>query len=318
VPHDMKHNIKITTILLCMFLLTQFIGLYVVSQYMPEKQTIFNNQTNSTQVIQNYSEANKVPYGMQPEEGAKPNFFSIIISFVFAISLVLIIMKYKWKLLIRTFFFIVITIAIAITINSILKNYVSLNNSIYISLAIAFVFSLAKAIRPSFVIHNFTEFLIYPGIAPMFVILFTPLTMIIMLIIISIYDMWAVWHSGIMQKMAKFQIEEVGIFGGFFIPYLTKKVKEKIALLKKSKSKKKIKMSIAMLGGGDIIFPIITAGVFLRDTNIYASLAVILGAFLGLLFLLFFSEKKKFYPAMPFITAGIFLGLLIWKIFNLM
>jgi len=26
---------------------------------------------------------------------------------------------------------------------------------------------------------------------------------------------------------------------------------------------------------------------------------------------LFFAEKKKFYPAMPFITAGIFLSILI-------
>jgi len=298
-----------------MFLLTQFIGLYVVSQYLPEKQTVYNNQTNQTQVIQNYSEQNKIPYGMQPEENAKPNLFSVLISFAFAIGLILIIMKYKWKLLIRIFFFFVITIALAIALNALLKNYSIY--SVYISLAIALILSSLKMFRGGFILHNITEFLIYPGIAPMFVILFTPITMIVMLIIISIYDMWAVWHSGIMQKMAKFQIEEVGIFGGFFIPYLTKKVKNQIAKFKKSKSKKKVKVSIAMLGGGDIIFPIITAGVFLRDTNIYASLAVILGALVGLIFLLSISKRKKFYPAMPFITAGIFLGLLIWKLLSL-
>jgi len=45
-------------------------------------------------------------------------------------------------------------------------------------------------------------------------------------------------------------------------------------------------------------------------------LLVIAGAFLGLLSLFLFSEKKKFYPAMPFITAGIFLGMIIgWLIF---
>jgi len=251
---------------------------------------------------------------MQPEENAKPNIFSVLISFAFAIALILIIMKYRWKYLIKAFFFVVITIALAIAINSVLKSHI--NNSIYISLAIALVLALLKIFKGGFILHNFTEFLIYPGIAPMFVIIFTPLTMIIMLIIISIYDMWAVWHSGIMQKMAKFQIEQVGIFGGFFIPYLSKKIKAKIAQLKKKKSKKKLKVNIAMLGGGDIIFPIITAGVFLRDTNIYASLAVIFGALAGLIFLLAISEKKKFYPAMPFITAGIFLGLLIWKILS--
>jgi presenilin-like A22 family membrane protease len=38
---------------------------------------------------------------------------------------------------------------------------------------------------------------------------------------------------------------------------------------------------------------------------------VIAGATLGLSLLLSFSEKKRFYPAMPFITGGILLGLIL-------
>ena len=75
--------------------------------------------------------------------------------------------------------------------------------------------------------------------------------------------------------------------------------------------KKKIKINIAILGGGDVIFPIISAGVMLKTLGIWPAIFVILGAALGLSYLLFFSEKKKFYPAMPFITAGIFLGMLV-------
>jgi len=41
------------------------------------------------------------------------------------------------------------------------------------------------------------------------------------------------------------------------------------------------------------------------------AILVIAGATLGLAYLFVVSEKKKFYPAMPFITAGIFLGMLI-------
>jgi len=37
----------------------------------------------------------------------------------------------------------------------------------------------------------------------------------------------------------------------------------------------------------------------------------IAGATLGLSLLLILSEKKKFYPAMPFITGGIFIGLIL-------
>jgi presenilin-like A22 family membrane protease len=310
----MKHNIKITAILLGMFLIAQFIGLFVTSQYIPEKQKIYDNKTGN--LSENYLEINKIPYGMHPEENEKPGFFNIVISFIIAISLILIIMKYKMKWVIKSFFFIIITLALAISFNAILKNYIY--NSTIISMAIALFLSSFKIFRPHFILHNLTELFIYPGIAPIFVMIFNPATIIIMLILISVYDIWAVWHSGIMQKMAKFQIEEAGIFGGFFIPYLTKELKAKIALLKKSKSNKKhkIKVSLAMLGGGDVIFPIITAGVFLKYFGFSSAFAVILGAFAGLLFLLFVSQKKKFYPAMPFITAGIFFGLMVWARFN--
>jgi len=308
----MKHNVKITAILLAMFLIAQFIGLYVISQYMPEKQKIYNNETGKLE--NNYSNKNMLPYGMQPQENEKPGFFGIIFSFLIAVLLILFIMKYKLNNLIKIFFFFVITLALAIAFNAILKNF-----TIYatiLSFLIALALSFLKVFKPNYIIHNLTELLIYPGIAPMFVILFDSLTIIIMLVIISIYDIWAVWHSGIMQKMAKFQIEQVGVFGGFFVPYLTKELREKIARLKKLKhkdqAKHKIKVSLAMLGGGDIIFPIITSGVFLRDFGFGSALAVILGSFAGLFFLFLISEKKKFYPAMPFITGGIIFGLMVW------
>ena len=81
---------------------------------------------------------------------------------------------------------------------------------------------------------------------------------------------------------------------------------------KKSELKKKgIKINIAILGGGDVVFPIITAGVMLKTLGLWSAIFVILGAALGLLYLFFFSEKKKFYPAMPYITAGMFLGMLL-------
>ena len=89
---------------------------------------------------------------------------------------------------------------------------------------------------------------------------------------------------------------------------------------------------MAILGGGDVIFPIIIAGVLLKTAiinlpfglpqfvgGIYSALFAVAGATLGLTYLFFWAEKRKFYPAMPFITVGIFLGILIaWlvQIFN--
>jgi hypothetical protein len=133
--------------------------------------------------------------------------------------------------------------------------------------------------------------------------------------------MWAVWRSGLMQKMAKYQIESLNIFSGFFIPYVSKKIKMSLKRMNKSElRKKKIKVNVAILGGGDVVFPIITAGVMLKEFGFVnlagfnlpmASLFVIIGAAIGLGSLFLFSEKKKFYPAMPFITAGIFAGILL-------
>jgi hypothetical protein len=86
---------------------------------------------------------------------------------------------------------------------------------------------------------------------------------------------------------------------------------------KKSKTKEKgqsIKVNIAILGGGDVIFPIITAGVILKTWGLIPALLVIAGATAGLTYLFMKSEKKKFYPAMPFITAGMFIAIILSSI----
>ena len=149
--------------------------------------------------------------------------------------------------------------------------------------------------------------------------------MIILLILISLYDMWAVWKSGIMQKMAKYQMNNLKVFSGFFVPYASKTMRKKIkiwknTLTKKELSKKKIKVNVAVLGGGDVVFPIITAGVIMKTFgSIIPSVFVIFGALIGLAYLMIRGKKKKFYPAMPFITAGIFAGLILyWLIFILL
>ena len=289
----MKHKLTIILILLGMFLVTQFIGLYVVNHY----------------------SQNELPYGMEPPEGVNPEnaFPQIIIAFIIAIALFFLLTKFKIEFILKLWFFIVIVLALGLSINSFLpkEQYIPL-----MSLIIALPFALIKVFNRNIIVHNTTELLIYPGIAAVFVPLLNIWTMIILLILISVYDAWAVWHSGIMQKMAKYQINTLKIFSGFFIPYVSKKQRQMIKYLKKNfkKSelkKKKIKVNLAILGGGDVVFPIISAGVMLKTLGIWPAIFVILGAVLGLSYLLFFSKKKKFYPAMPFITAGIFLGMIV-------
>lgn len=308
-----------------MFIIAQIIGLIVIHNYnTPTTYTVFNKTTNT------YEEVNanpELPFGMQPPE-IKPavSLPMIVTSFIIAILLVFLLMTIKAKKFLRIWFFVVVIIAITIALNSFLlktdlysffliKHQIfNLRSSIFLSLIVALPLAFFKIFKRNFLIHNISELLIYPGIAVVFVPLLNISITVILLLLISAYDIWAVWHSGFMQKMAKFQINELKIFSGFFIPYLEKKARLKLKEAKSKKDKlklKKIKVNLAILGGGDVVFPIIMAGVVLKSLGLLPSLLIVLGSVISLIFLFFFSKKGKFYPAMPFLTSGILFGLAI-------
>ncbi len=308
----MKHNVMITIILLTMFLITQLIGIGVIYSYSPKTTQI----TLANGTIQEIQIKHNLPYSMEPPEEitTKEIFPSILIALVIGISLVFLLTKLKAVNFLRLWFFVVVILALGITFNS-LSFLFNIPYLQYLVLIIAVPLSFFKIFKRNLIIHNITELLIYPGIAAVFVPILNIWTIIILLLLISGYDMWAVWHTGFMQKLAKFQIDHMKIFTGFFVPYLNKKQRKIIKKLKKTKvglkklKKKKMKVNLAILGGGDVVFPIITAGVVLRTFGICQALLVILGATLALLLLFMYSRKGKFYPAMPFITAGCLAGI---------
>lgn len=291
----MKHNLKITLVLLGMFVLTQFIGLYVVNHY---------SQDN-----------NNLPFGLGENQPSNDSgaFAMILVAFAFAILIFFFLTRFKVAFILKLWFFVVVIIALSVALLAIIPDF---NYRFYAILAIALFLAIEKTYKQNILVHNITELLIYPGIAAVFVPLLNPLTIIFLLVLISVYDAWAVWHSGVMQKMAKYQIDNLKIFSGFFVPYASKTMKAKIkkwksTLSKKQLDQKKIKVNLAILGGGDVVFPIITAGVILLTLGIWPAILTIAGATLGLAYLFFFAEKKKFYPAMPFITTGILIGIIL-------
>ena len=115
-----------------------------------------------------------------------------------------------------------------------------------------------------------------------------------------------------MVTLARSQAE-AKVFAGLLIPYKLGK------LIKKTKvpgektpigiSLPKMKVRTAILGGGDIGFPLIFAGVVLKEWGLWQSLIIPFFALAGLALLLYYAEEKKFYPAMPFISAGCLVGL---------
>ncbi len=318
----MKHNVKITLIILAMFVAAQLIGIYVTGFYLPGN--------------------NIIPFGFDSgikEEQKTTGFYvqfltSLMISFAIAVALIFLLMRINSLWFIRGWFFFVIALSLGISINAFTSKLwlafpgiMSIASPSAAALVLGGIFAYLKMFQRNIIVHNATELLVYPGIAAIFVGMLNLPTMIVLLFVISLYDIWAVWHSGVMQKMAKFQINNVKVFSGFFIPYASKEVKDKIKLLKiKYKEnkipdqvikKQNIKINLAILGGGDVVFPIISAGVFLKVFgSIPAALTIAFFASLALLYLLAFSKKKKYYPAMPYLTAGILLGMLVgWMLF---
>jgi len=269
---------------------------------------------------------------MEPPEEVKENFsiINILIAFVIAIGLFFLLTKIKAETFIRIWFFAVTSMAIGLTINVVIflliKNFnISLSMVSLIALILAVPLAYFKIFKRNMIVHNMTELMIYPGIAAVFVPLINTFGIVILLLLISIYDIWAVWHSEFMQKMAKYQIENLKFFTGFFLPYAEKKEKLKIKQIKDKYLEKgekvlnnqfkkaKIKINLAILGGGDVIFPIIAAGVFYKTYHsIIPSLIISLFAALALLMLFLFAKKKRFYPAMPFLTMGIYLGMILY------
>ena len=313
----MKHNVKITFILLAMFLVTQFIGIYVVDYYSAKKVV-------DGEVIE--VDSPDLPFGLESpdlKENREFNqmFVFVIFAFTIAVFLLLFLSKFNIDFLIKIWFFIVILIALGISFNvflsKVFSSEITLSSLVFplswlFALIIALPLVFIKIYKRDFFVHNSTELFVYPGIAAIFVPILNIYTIVFLLILISIYDAWAVWHSGIMQKMAKYQINKLNIFSGFFVPYVSKKVKLKLKKMKKSElKKKKIRVNLAILGGGDVVFPIIAAGVMLKTLGLIPAIFVIIGATLGMCYLMFFAEKRKFYPAMPFISAGIFVGMVV-------
>jgi presenilin-like A22 family membrane protease len=165
----------------------------------------------------------------------------------------------------------------------------------------------------------------------------------ILLIGISIYDAIAVWQSKHMITLAQSQTEQK-IFAGIFIPYKRKDSDVKLqadipktiygnkSSLKvfdddkselvnkrnKSNKQKNSKTSAvtvheetksAILGGGDIAFTLLFSAVVLLSTYSFLKAFIVsVVAAIALAGLLFFAKKDKFYPAMPFLSAGCFIG----------
>ena len=291
----MKHTVNITLIIILLFFLTQITGLFIISNYVSvqqvEKQiTVIENgkEINKTITVQEKSWSN-LPYDIErPKLETKISYIQIFISLLIATALALLIIKFQVVKLWKFWFFLSVLLALTIAFKPFMPQL--------IAFSLALILAFIKVIKKNIILHNFTELFIYGGLAAIFVPVLNITAIFILLIIISVYDMIAVWKTKHMIKLAKFQTKE-NMFAGLSIPY--------------GKNKR------AILGGGDMGFPLLFAGVLFKQFS-WLSLIVVITTTVALAILLYKSQKNKFYPAMPFLTLGCLAGYLILSLVHLL
>jgi len=296
----MKHNVSVTTIIITVFLITQIFGLALV------KESITVEEINGEIVIKN----SVTRIDKTDKTTGLYGFIYILIAVGIGTTLVLLIIKYGKMNIWKTWFFLAVFLAISFSLEAVFQSFIA-----YI---IAFLLAIAKITRKNVFVHNVTEVLMYSGIAIIIVDMFNVFWVSMLLIAISVYDMYAVWKSKHMIKMAKFQAKSQ-LFAGLMIPYERNKIKAKIPKKAFLEPKKK-KIKNAILGGGDVVFPLIFSGtvmesLILKGISIQTAFlqASIIGVTttIAISSLFIFAKKNKFYPAMPIVSAGCFIGLLL-------
>jgi len=162
--------------------------------------------------------------------------------------------------------------------------------------------------KPSILIQDLCLISGIAGVGSILGLSLAPQIVVLLLVIFSIYDFIAVYKTKHMVKMAKEMIESKAI--------LALVVPPNILGLRASLEEIKPGGKFLILGGGDIVFPLLLC-VSLIPFGILNSLIVAIFALMGLLvgFLFFLSQKvRQPIPALPPIALFSILGYLITRL----
>lgn len=256
----MKHNLKVVLLLVVLFLAAQYVGIYINHVY----------------------QTKELPLNIQrPEIKTSTASLSVLPIIIFMTIIILLLARLKLRKIWKAWFFLAVWFALIISLSVFFDEKVAI--------VIALLGAVFKVLEVDIYVHNITEVFIYGGLVAIFAPLFTPFYAIVLLFLISVYDMVAVWYSKHMIKLAKFQTS-LKVFAGFLIPYGKKKA--------------------AILGGGDVGFTLLFTVVIYKAIGLSA-LIIPLFVSLALFLLLVKGKKDRYYPAMPYLSAGCIAGYFI-------
>jgi presenilin-like A22 family membrane protease len=272
-------------LLVALFLITQFLGLYVGTQYL--------------QAI----EVGIASPALENPESIQTSFYLFGYIIVTTIG-ILVLIKFK-RSVIRILEAFVIFTASWLTFDFILPL-----EAFYFSLGFFLALALTawKMFRPSILNQNIAAITSGSGVGALLGASLGVLPAVVFMLILSVYDFVSVFITKHMVTMAKALTERPTSFTVAAPPNLKALT---YTGFKKSRRKTK-KIHVFQLGVGDMVIPLMFSVSVLNKFSIINSLAAIIGSTLALLGLIYFMSKKpRPLPALPFITFGAFAGFLL-------
>lgn len=267
-------NLAILRKIVILFGSTQFFGLYIARQLLPRLEP------SLTKDISNFSIGDAV-------------ILAVAVIFIYFLSS-------KLPRLSTFLYKIFLTIIIFSTAEMILAIWLSPNLAFLTASVLVFAFWFWQTV----LVQDLVMLLTLAGIGALFGLALTPLTAVYILVIMSFYDIIAVYKTGHMIKLAEMMVQSRAIFG-FVIPSLITDFKSSMKTVQPGEQ-------FMILGSGDVVLPLILSASLVR-TSLTQSIIIAIFSIFGLLVMnyLFANQKiRRPMAALPPIAAASILGYL--------
>lgn len=239
-------------------------------------------------------ELKDMPLPFLPIAGQGASLISFFIFFFAATIFIFLLLEYRrGRFLYRSLFAIVLFVGLSKVFELVFPQG--------LSMVIAIIFIIGLFLLPIIWVHDVVVVIAAAGIGPMFGLQFSWQSTAFILIVISIYDVIAVFMTRHMITLTEEMIRHQASFA-LIIP-------EKWQEFKYSLSAVHPGTGFLVVGGGDVVLPmLLTSSAYLIQPALawWIAAGTLLGVFLnhGLLV-----AYRRPLPAMPFLTFGAFVGL---------
>ncbi len=235
----------------------------------------------------------------QPMRFSGLSFYDFAILVIFVLFLIFIVRRFKSAS--SVFFKVFLTVVVFAGAQAMLAIWFSPLASVFIAILLLILFWFFNNVF----LQDLVMVLTFAGVGAVLGISLTPETVILILVILSFYDIIAVYKTKHMVELAEAMIQSRAIFG-FVVPSSFGGFRERMTRVTPGEQ-------FMILGSGDVILPLLLSASLVR-TSINHSVIVAFFSALGLFLMhLIFTNQKVRRPmaALPPIAAMAIIGYLI-------